>query len=194
MRAPDFQNVASKGAPLSSPKSLAPSGKNCCASPDLFLSPTFTNSPQISQPITITISTAVVKREPPLRRYSYWIALTNSYDQYHPKALEVSSALGNCRLFTTDAVLTEFLNALADKGPLIRAAAIREGLINSCFHSEICSWGDPQGEFGGQPLFREPFGGAPPLSDGPLPAAGHMFPTFPPRAAVVPRTDSPSHS
>ena len=37
----------------------------------------------------------------------------------------MSSALGNCRLFTTDAVLTEFLNALADKGPLIRAAAIK---------------------------------------------------------------------
>ena len=42
----------------------------------------------------------------------YWIALTNSFDQYHSKAVEVSSALGNCRLFTTDAVLTEFLNAL----------------------------------------------------------------------------------
>lgn len=55
----------------------------------------------------------------------YWIALTNSFDQYHAKAVEVSSALGNCRLFTTDAVLTEFLNALADKGPLIRAAAVK---------------------------------------------------------------------
>jgi len=55
----------------------------------------------------------------------YWIALTNSFDQYHTKAVEVSSALGNCRLFTTDAVLTEFLNALADKVPLVRAAAIK---------------------------------------------------------------------
>ena len=54
----------------------------------------------------------------------YWIALTNSFDQYHAKAVEVSSTLGNCRLFTTEAVLTEFLNALADKGPLIRAAAV----------------------------------------------------------------------
>jgi len=36
----------------------------------------------------------------------------------------VSSALGHCRLFTTEAVLTEFLNALADKGPLVRAAAV----------------------------------------------------------------------
>ena len=54
----------------------------------------------------------------------YWIALTNSFDQYHAKAVEVSSALGNCRLFTTEAVRTEFLNALADKGPLVRAAAV----------------------------------------------------------------------
>ena len=54
----------------------------------------------------------------------YWIALTNSFDQYHAKAVEVSSALGNCRLFTTEAVLTEFPNALADKGPLVRAAAV----------------------------------------------------------------------
>jgi len=54
----------------------------------------------------------------------YWIALTNSFDQYHAKAVEVSSALGNCRLFTTEAVLTEFLNALADKGHRIRAAAV----------------------------------------------------------------------
>jgi len=54
----------------------------------------------------------------------YWIALTNSFDQYHAKAVEASSALGSCRLFTTEAVLTEFLNALADKGPRIRAAAV----------------------------------------------------------------------
>ena len=54
----------------------------------------------------------------------YWIALTNSFDQYHAKAVEVSSALGNCRLFTTETVRTEFLNALADKGPLVRAAAV----------------------------------------------------------------------
>jgi len=72
--------------------------------------------------------------------------------------------------------------------------SIREGLINSRFHSELCFWGSRQDEFGGQPLFRAPVGGAPPLSDGRLPASGHMYPTFPPRAAVVPRTDSPSHS
>jgi len=56
---------------------------------------------------------------------AYWIALTNSFDQYHATAVEVSSALGNCHIFTTEAVLTEFLNALADKGPLVRAAAVK---------------------------------------------------------------------
>jgi len=63
----------------------------------------------------------------------YWIALTNSFDQYHAKAIEVSSALGNCRLFTTESVLSEFLNALADKGPLIRAAAVEmvEAIMNN---------------------------------------------------------------
>lgn len=55
---------------------------------------------------------------------SYWIALTNSFDQYHVKAVEVSSALGDCCLFTTEAVPTEFLNALANKGSLVRAAAV----------------------------------------------------------------------
>lgn len=56
---------------------------------------------------------------------AYWLALTNSFDQYHAKAVEVSSALGNCRLITTDAVLTEFLNALADSGIHIRSAAVQ---------------------------------------------------------------------
>jgi predicted nucleic acid-binding protein len=64
---------------------------------------------------------------------AYWIALTNSFDQYHAKAIAVSSALGHCRLFTTEAVLTEFLNALADKGPHVRAAAVEmvETIMNN---------------------------------------------------------------
>ncbi len=56
---------------------------------------------------------------------AYWLALTNSFDQYHTKAVEVSEALGPCRLFTTDPVLTEYLNALADKSSHIRAAAVK---------------------------------------------------------------------
>ena len=54
----------------------------------------------------------------------YWLALINRHDQHHGKALEVSTKLGHCHLTTTDAVLTEFLNALAEAGPHIRAAGI----------------------------------------------------------------------
>lgn len=54
----------------------------------------------------------------------YWLALTNRHDQYHEKAIEVSTVLGECHLVTTEAVLTEFLNALAEAGPHIRAAGV----------------------------------------------------------------------
>lgn len=56
---------------------------------------------------------------------AYWLALTSSFDQYHAKAVEASSTLGNCRLITTDAVLIEFLNALAGGGAHIRNAAVQ---------------------------------------------------------------------
>jgi predicted nucleic acid-binding protein len=56
---------------------------------------------------------------------AYWLALTNPFDQHHARAMNVSTTLTHSRLITTDAVLTEFLNALADKGPHIRAAAVR---------------------------------------------------------------------
>ena len=63
----------------------------------------------------------------------YWIALTNSFDQYHTRAIEISEALSPCRLFTTDLVLIEFLNALADNGLHIRAAAVQmvEAIMNN---------------------------------------------------------------
>jgi predicted nucleic acid-binding protein len=63
----------------------------------------------------------------------YWIALTNSFDQYHTRAVEISETLSPCRLFTTDLVLIEFLNALADNGLHIRAAAVQmvEAIMNN---------------------------------------------------------------
>lgn len=54
----------------------------------------------------------------------YWLALTNRHDQYHEKAIEVSTVLGECHLVTTEAVLTEFFNALAEAGQHIRAAGV----------------------------------------------------------------------
>lgn len=64
---------------------------------------------------------------------AYWIALTNPFDQHHAAAVEASSSLGQVRLITTDTVLTEFLNALADSGVNIRALAIRtvETILNN---------------------------------------------------------------
>jgi predicted nucleic acid-binding protein len=64
---------------------------------------------------------------------AYWIALTNPFDQHHDAAVDASASLEHARFLTTDAVLTEFLNALAEKGPSIRAAAIRtvEAILNN---------------------------------------------------------------
>lgn len=55
----------------------------------------------------------------------YWLALANPFDQHHEKARQASVALGRVHLMTSDAVLTEYLNALADKGQTVRHAAIR---------------------------------------------------------------------
>lgn len=56
---------------------------------------------------------------------AYWIALTNPFHRHHEAALQCSDALASPRILTTDAVLIEFLNALAEKDPHIRGAAIR---------------------------------------------------------------------
>ncbi len=56
---------------------------------------------------------------------AYWIALTNRRDQHHTAALQASSSIGTARIVTTDAVLTEYLNALAAKGENLRQAAIK---------------------------------------------------------------------
>ena len=116
--------MAAKDAALPKPKSLALCGRSYCALPNLFLSPTSTNFPRISQLTTTTTSTAVAGGETPLRRHSL---LDRPHKLVRPVPLQgcrSTSALGNCRLFTTEAVLTEFLNALADKGHLVRAAAV----------------------------------------------------------------------
>ena len=55
---------------------------------------------------------------------AYWIALTNPLDQHHEAAVRTSNSLGHTQLLTTDAVLVEYLNALAEKGARVRRAAI----------------------------------------------------------------------
>lgn len=54
---------------------------------------------------------------------AYWVALANPLDQWHALARETSLALGPLRIFTTDEVLTEFLNFYAERGEVLRAAA-----------------------------------------------------------------------
>lgn len=56
---------------------------------------------------------------------AYWLALTNPFDQHQEDALRSSATLGRTRIVTSDAVLIEYLNALAEKGENIREAAIR---------------------------------------------------------------------
>jgi predicted nucleic acid-binding protein len=52
----------------------------------------------------------------------YWIALLNPRDNLHAKAREVSIALGEFRIVTSEMVLTEVLNAFASRGELLRRA------------------------------------------------------------------------
>ncbi len=56
---------------------------------------------------------------------AYWLALANPFDQHHGKATRASASLEGKRIVTSDAVLTEYLNALADKGSTVRLAAVR---------------------------------------------------------------------
>jgi predicted nucleic acid-binding protein len=55
----------------------------------------------------------------------FWIALYSPHDQLHEKARDAISVVSKCRLVTSEMVLTEFLNGLADKGVAIRENAVK---------------------------------------------------------------------
>jgi len=55
----------------------------------------------------------------------YWLALANPRDQYHEPAKKATRDLGSALLVTTDEVLTEFLNALGERGPEFRQMAMK---------------------------------------------------------------------
>ncbi len=58
----------------------------------------------------------------------YWIALINSRDQWHQRAVSINADLSDARLVTTDSVLTELANFFAEYGDVMRrkvALAIR---------------------------------------------------------------------
>src|SRR5260370_38161963 len=56
---------------------------------------------------------------------SYWIALLNPRDELHGKAVAVSEVHAAYRVVTSEMVLTELLNSLADRGPQLRLAVAR---------------------------------------------------------------------
>lgn len=58
----------------------------------------------------------------------YWIALINSRDQWHERAVSIKTTLTDASLVTTDSVLTEVANFFAEYGEIMRrkvALAIR---------------------------------------------------------------------
>jgi predicted nucleic acid-binding protein len=55
----------------------------------------------------------------------YWGATLNPNDQYRAQAVRAREALGEFHLVTTDEVLTEFLDGLAQRGRHLRQAAVR---------------------------------------------------------------------
>ena len=50
----------------------------------------------------------------------YWIALINSRDQWHERAVSIKTALANASLVTTDSVLIEVANFFAEYGEIMR--------------------------------------------------------------------------
>jgi uncharacterized protein len=55
----------------------------------------------------------------------YWGAVLHPLDQYRPQVIRAREALGDVVLVTTDEVLTELLDGLAQRGPHLREAAAR---------------------------------------------------------------------
>jgi predicted nucleic acid-binding protein len=59
----------------------------------------------------------------------YWGAVLHPHDQYRVEAIRARKALGEVRLVTTDEILIELLDGLAQRGPKIRevgAQAVRK--------------------------------------------------------------------
>jgi predicted nucleic acid-binding protein len=55
----------------------------------------------------------------------YWGAALHPNDQYRAQVIRAREALGEVRLVTTDEVLTELLDGLAQRGAHLREAAVR---------------------------------------------------------------------
>jgi len=60
----------------------------------------------------------------------YWIALINSRDQWHERAVSINADLTDARLVTTESVLTELANFFAEYGDIMRR---KVALANALF-------------------------------------------------------------
>ncbi len=59
----------------------------------------------------------------------YWIALLDPQDTLNSKAVQYSTSLAHATVYTSEMVLTEFLNHFAKRGKFLRRAAVN--LIHS---------------------------------------------------------------
>jgi predicted nucleic acid-binding protein len=53
----------------------------------------------------------------------YWVAIANSKDNLHTRAVAAAERLGECRIVTSEMVLVEFLNGFAECGSHLRTKA-----------------------------------------------------------------------
>ncbi len=54
----------------------------------------------------------------------YWIALQNTRDEWHERAIRITERLGNFRIVTSEMVLFEYMNGVARLGPQSRQLAV----------------------------------------------------------------------
>ena len=55
----------------------------------------------------------------------YWIAILDPQDTLNPKAIQCSISLTLATIYTSEMVLTEFLNHFAKRGKFLRRAAVK---------------------------------------------------------------------
>jgi uncharacterized protein len=56
---------------------------------------------------------------------SYWIALLNPRDELHARAVVAGGSYSEDQVVTSEMVLVEFLNGFSERGPRLRAAALK---------------------------------------------------------------------
>ena len=67
----------------------------------------------------------------------YWIALQNTRDEWHERAIRLTARLGNIRIVTSELVLAEYMNGLARLGPQSRQLAADTASLILSDHSKF---------------------------------------------------------